>query len=75
MERFLRLIEGGCSLADMARNLGRSENDVAHQAQFLGVQLPQHEALPVSTSTADSSTVSATIHYAPFTSLPRRSPV
>lgn len=66
MERFLRLIEGGCPLADMAKNLGRSENDVAYQAQFLGVQLPQHEALPVSTSTADSSIASTTVHYAPF---------
>jgi hypothetical protein len=75
VERFLRLIEGECSLTEMARHLGRSEKDVAHQAQFLGVQLPRHEALPVATSTADSSTVSATIHYAGVTPIPRRTPV
>ena len=72
VEKLLRLIEGGNSLSDLSRLLGRSEYDVEQQAQFLGVLLPQHEAMSVSTYTEDSSAISATIHYAPFAQAPRR---
>lgn len=68
----LRLIEGGSSLHDIARVLDRSESELEQEASFLGVLLPQHEAISVSTHTADSSAASATIHYAPFGQPSRR---
>lgn len=68
----LRLIESGSSLHDLARVLGRTEGDIEQKTSFLGVLLPQHEAMPIWTRTADSSAVSATIHYAPFAQSPRR---
>ena len=71
VERLLRLIESGSSLAEMSRTLGRGEQDIELQAKFLGVLVPCHEELSVQTRTADSSAASATIHYAPFAS-PRR---
>lgn len=72
VERLLRLIEGGGSMNDLVRVLGRNENDLEQQARFLGVHLPQHEELPVLTRTSDSSKASSTtIHYAPFMQTPR----
>jgi hypothetical protein len=75
VERLLRLIESGSPLAELSRVLGRSEANVEQQANFLGVLIPRHEELSVQTRTADSSSVSATIHYAPFVVSPRRGPV
>jgi len=72
VERLLRLIEGGSSLAELSRVLERSEADVERQARFLGVMVPQHEALAVQTRTTDSGKVSATIHYAPLSAAKRR---
>ena len=72
VEKMLRLIEGGSSLHEIARVLARTERELEQEAGFLGVMLPQHEPLPVSTHTADSS-MSSTIHYAPF-GAPRRRP-
>ena len=72
VERLLRLIESGSSLAELSRALGRSEANIEEQANFLGVLIPRHEELSVQTRTADSSSASATIHYAPFTVSPRR---
>jgi len=72
VEKMLRLIEGGSSLHELARLLGRTDGDIAQQASFLGVLIPQHEALRIWTRTADSSGVSASIHYAPFAQSPRR---
>lgn len=66
MERLLRLIESGSSMHDLARTLDRSESDLGMQAQFLGVHIPLHGEMPIVTHTSDSSTASATIHYAPF---------
>lgn len=66
MERLLRLIESGSSMHDLARILDRAEIDLEREAQFLGVHIPQHGAMPILTRTSDSSTASATIHYAPF---------
>jgi hypothetical protein len=75
VEQLLRLIESGSSLAELSRALGRSEYDVEQQAQFLGVLIPRHEELAVQTRTADSSSISATIHYAPFATGSRRATV
>jgi hypothetical protein len=72
VEKMLRLIEGGSSLHDLMRFLGRTEAELTQEAFFLGVMLPQHGAMSVSTTTADSSAASATIHYAPFGQAPRR---
>lgn len=72
VERLLRLIESGSSLAELSRALGRSEPSVEQQAKFLGVLIPQHEELAVLTRTADSSSSSSTIHYVPFKVNPRR---
>lgn len=72
VERLLRLIETGSSLAELSRTLGRGEQDIESQADFLGVLVPRHEELSVQTRTADSSAVSATIHYAPFAPSSRR---
>ena len=66
VEKMLRLIELGSSLRDIIRLLGRTEAELAQEAAFLGVMLPRQGAMTVSTTTADSSAVSATIHYAPF---------
>ena len=68
----LRLIEGGSCLHEIARVLSRTEGDIEQQACFLGVLIPQHGTLRIWTRTADSSEVSATIHYAPFAPSPRR---
>ena len=65
MERLLRLIESGSSLADLARALGRSESDLEEETRFLSVQIPQHETISTFTRTADSSAMTATIHCAP----------
>jgi hypothetical protein len=72
VERLLRLIESGSSMHDLARILHRSENDLEMQAHFLGVHIPQHGEMPILTRTSDSSTASATIHYAPFLQSARR---
>ena len=72
MERLLRLIESGRSMHDLARTLGRSESDLEKQVQFLGVHISQHSEMPILTRTSDSSTASATIHYAPFSEGRRR---
>jgi hypothetical protein len=61
----LQLIELGSSLRDIIRLLKRSEAELAEEAAFLGVMLPQHGAIAVSTSTTDSSATTATVHYAP----------
>ena len=63
VEKLLRLIESGSSLADLARALGRSESDLERETRFLSVQIPQHG--PLSTRTADSSAMTATIHCVP----------
>jgi hypothetical protein len=68
VERFLRLVEAGSSLADMARYLGLKEDAIAQKAEFLGVMLPQHESLPLGTITSDSSTTRATMHCVPANS-------
>ena len=65
MEKLLRLIESGSSLADLARALGRSESDLEEETRFLSVQIPQHEPISRSTRTADSSEMTATFHCAP----------
>jgi hypothetical protein len=70
VEEMLLLIEQGSSLHDLMRLLGRTAAELEHEARFLGVMLPQHGAMSVSTTTADSSSVSATIHYAPFGQVP-----
>jgi hypothetical protein len=75
VEQLLRLIESGSSLAELSLILGRSQPDVERQAHFLGVLVPEHGELAVSTRTVDSSAVSATIHYAPFAQFSRRTPV
>jgi hypothetical protein len=72
VEKMLRLIESGSSLHDLMRFLGRTEAELTQEAFFLGVMLPRHGAMSVSTTTADSSEVSSTIHYAPFGQAPRR---
>jgi hypothetical protein len=72
VEKLLRLVESGSSMHDLARTLGRSESDLERQAQFLGVHIPQHGEMQILTRTSDSSTVSATIHYAPFLQGSRR---
>ena len=72
VERLLQLIESGSSLHDLTRQLGRNEADLAQQARFLGVHLPQHEEMRVLTRTTDSSRASSTIHYAPFKQRPDR---
>jgi hypothetical protein len=60
VERLLRLIESGCSMAELSRALGRSEVALEQEARFLGVLLPRHGAVHVSTRTADSSSASST---------------
>jgi hypothetical protein len=72
VEKMLRLIELGSSLRDIIRLLGRTEAELTREAAFLGVMLPRHGAMTVSTTTADSSAASATIHYAPFGLISRR---
>jgi hypothetical protein len=72
VEQLLRLIESGSSMNDLSRALGRSESDLERQARFLGVHIPQHGEVAVQTTTSDSSTLSATIHYAPSLPTPRR---
>ncbi len=68
----VRLIEGGSSLHEIARMLGRTESDIEQQASFLGVLIPQHAAIRIWTQTTDSSEASAIIHYAPSVQSPRR---
>ena len=75
VERLLRMIESGRSMHDLACALGRSQRDLEKQAQFLGVHIPEHGEVPVLTRTSDSSTASATIHYAPFSQGLRRAEV
>jgi hypothetical protein len=72
VERLLRLIESGSNLTELSRSLDRNERDIELQAKFLGVLIPCHEELSVQTRTADSCSVSATIHYAPFNPAGRR---
>lgn len=71
VEKMLRLIEGGASARALARIMGRNKGDIEQQASFLGVLLPQHEAMPFWTRTTDSAVASATIHYDPLATAPR----
>jgi len=74
VEALIALIEQGLSFSDIVSRLGRDPAEVEHEAFFLGVSLPRHEAVPVSTHTGNSSGISiiagSTLHFAPGPSKP-----
>ena len=69
VEALIHLIEQGLSFTDIVSRLGRHPAEVEYEATFLGVSLPRHEAVPISTQTGNSSGISiirgSTLHFAP----------
>ena len=75
VEALIHLIEQGLAFTDIVSRLGRHPAEVEIEATFLGVSLPRHEAVPVSTHTGNSSGIcivaGSTFHFAPGVSRQR----